>query len=292
MTSARCAASVTATTQSNARKRAIKLGIGIVPKSYSIPAGTLEVGSKSTGGGELWEQSRKIDFIREGVLLLTMDRRLWLKMCVGLGLGAWLADRRLLAAPASPRRLVLQPLGPALPSSDVEFVKRSLLTFYDFDLVIAESQPLPKKAYYPPRQRYRAEKLLEYLHTLLPQGAERIIGLTSVDISTTKGAVFDWGIMGLATIEGQVSVLSSFRCRRKVHTVEQGTIRFGKVAVHEMGHSLGLDHCKTQGCIMHDGEGSATTVDGEYDLCARCRTALSRDGRLNPAASAPPWPKP
>jgi len=223
---------------------------------------------------------------------VTLDRRSWLKTCGAVSLGVFMRQTRLLAAPTTARHLVLQPLGPTLSNSDVEFVKRSLLAFYDFDLVVAASQPLPKQAYYPPRQRYRAEKLLDYLQTLLPEGAERIIGLTSVDISTTKGSIADWGIMGLATIEGRVSVLSSFRCRRKVSSAEQGLIRFGKVAVHEMGHSLGLDHCKTPGCLMHDGEGSATTVDREYDLCDRCRSTLGRSQRLNPAASAPPWPKP
>jgi archaemetzincin len=223
---------------------------------------------------------------------VTLDRRSWLKTCGAVSLGVFMCQTRLLAAPTSARHLVLQPLGPRLSNSDVEFVKRSLLAFYDFDLVVAASQPLPKQAYYPPRQRYRAEKLLDYLQTLLPESAERIIGLTSVDISTTKGSIADWGIMGLATIEGRVSVLSSFRCRRKVSRAEQGLVRFGKVAVHEMGHSLGLDHCKTPGCLMHDGEGSATTVDREYDLCDRCRSTLGRSQRLNPAASAPPWPKP
>ena len=223
---------------------------------------------------------------------MLIERRNWLKACGALALGTWLPESPAWAAVPNSRRLVLQPLGPAMPAADVEFVKRSLLAFYDFDLSIATPQALPQKAFYAPRQRYRAEKLLDFLQTLIPEGVERIIGLTAADISTTKGAVADWGIMGLATIEGRVSVLSSFRCRRKVKNAEHATIRLGKVAVHEMGHSLGLDHCKTHGCIMHDGEGSALTVDTEYDLCSRCRAALARDQRLAKSPSELPWPKP
>jgi len=221
-----------------------------------------------------------------------MERRKWLKGCGALALSAWLSETQLWAATPTSRRLILQPLGPTMPAADVEFVKSSLLAFYDFELTIATPVPLPQKAFYPPRQRYRAEKLLTFLQTIIPEGAERIIGLTSVDISTTKGSVSDWGIMGLATIEGRVSVLSSFRCRRKVQNANQATVRLGKVAVHEVGHSLGLDHCRTHGCIMHDGEGSALTVDTEYDLCERCRSRLSRDQRLSKSDSVPPWPKP
>lgn len=203
----------------------------------------------------------------------------------------WANQARSKATGPSPR-LVILPLGNGLRDPDVTFVKRCLEAFYDFRVDVLERQPLPNEAYYPPRKRYRAERLLAFLNAHAPPDAERIVGLTSVDISTTKGKVFDWGVLGLATIDGRVGVLSNFRCRRGTKTAMTALDRFGKVAVHEVGHTLGLEHCPTVSCLMEDAKGTVVTADREYDLCPRCRerlAALGRAARVNPEI---PWGNP
>jgi archaemetzincin len=64
-----------------------------------------------------------------------------------------------------------------------------------------------------------------------------------------------------------------------------------KVAVHEIGHTLGLPHCPTTGCLMEDAGGKVATVDGEFDLCERCRARLRDAGHAAPTVT-PPWPRP
>lgn len=186
-------------------------------------------------------------------------------------------------------RLLILPLGAAMSPTDVETVRQSLRAFYHFDLVVAPSEALPRDAFYAPRQRYRAERLLDYLQTRLSEGDDRILGLTSADISTTKGSVFDWGILGLATIDGRTCVLSSYRCQRRVRRAVDARIRLGKVAVHEIGHTLGIEHCGSPGCLMRDAEGSVLTIDGERDLCERCRRHLADSDRLGKEGVQPPW---
>jgi archaemetzincin len=191
------------------------------------------------------------------------------------------------------KKIYIQPLGDALPDADAELVEQSLKAFYDYDVERLERVALPKLAYYAPRARYRAEKLLDFLADQLPTDGFRILGLTGVDISTTKGPHHDWGILGLATIDDTLCIISSFRAQRGATSAEQARIRLAKTAVHEIGHTLGLPHCPRHGCLMEDGKGSVLTTDGEYDLCHECRERLLSLGHPLASSSIPiPWPKP
>lgn len=196
------------------------------------------------------------------------------------------------SADTEKRRIYIQPLGTAFRDADLAFIERALLAFYDIATVRLAEATLPESAFYPPRGRYRAERLLDFLGPKLPPDGHRILGLTGVDISTTKGSYVDWGVMGLANIEGTACVLSSFRCRRGAKNAEHALVRFAKTAVHELGHTFGLPHCPTRGCLMEDGKGSVFTTDHEYDLCATSRASLVAAGYALSRDRDIPWPKP
>jgi archaemetzincin len=198
----------------------------------------------------------------------------------------------LLTASAAADILYLQPMGKQLPDADVDAVKRGLVEFYGLEVRVLPRVPLPQAAWYPRRQRWRAEKLLEFLDTRIPDDGERILGLTASDISTTKGPYDDWGVLGLGELPGRSCVISSFRVKRRARDPLVPRERLAKVAVHEIGHTLGLDHCPTTGCLMEDAEGQVTTSDREWDLCPRCRAKVSATGRALPPSPKPPWRKP
>src|SRR5690242_2554799 len=129
---------------------------------------------------------------------------------------------------------------------------------------------LPKEAYYPLRQRYRAEKLLAFLTKKTPQPFTKVIGVTEVDFSTTKGEYKDWCIFGLGDMPRRACVVSSHRLGRGGNAV-QFQNRLSNTSIHEVGHTLGLPHCPTTGCVMQDAQGTIRTVDGETGhFCSSC----------------------
>jgi archaemetzincin len=220
----------------------------------------------------------------------TVTRRALIQ--VGVAALAMVCLPRVIRAATKRGLLYLQPLGGQLPTEDVELVRRALT-----ELIGMETRPLPRAdlpaaAFYPPRRRYRAEKLLDFLDGRLPPDGTRILGLTGVDISTTKGRFADWGLLGLGRIGGASSVISEFRCRMRSPGPANARQRLAKVAVHEAGHTLGLEHCPTRGCLMEDAEGQVATCDREYDFCRRCRGLLAATGQPLPPSPRIPWPRP
>jgi archaemetzincin len=169
-----------------------------------------------------------------------------------------------------------QPLGPhdaKLLEGSVQGVQH----FFGFDVRVLPALPLPDVAWYPPRKRWRADKILDYLDTaVLPgTGCAFIVGFTSSDISTTKDPHVDWGVFGLGEIEGVSAVVSTRRLAgwpRSDADRQLVRVRTVKVVNHEIGHVLGLPHRGTPGCLMNDAHGTIKTVDAETGaLCADSR---------------------
>jgi archaemetzincin len=178
------------------------------------------------------------------------------------------------------REVRVVPFGAGVLATELDALRRLVEENYAVSVRVQASVPLPKSAYYAPRARYRAEKLLSTLRAHPPAGAFRVLGVTAVDISTTKGPYPDFGILGLADIGGPAGVVSTFRCRRGARGPSHVAERFAKTSVHELGHTFGLLHCESSGCLMEDGGGTVKTTDRETALCSRCRARLSAGGYL------------
>jgi archaemetzincin len=185
-------------------------------------------------------------------------------------------------SPAPERVVALMPFGD-VPSEQLEAMSKAIADRVNVTVRIDPTRPLPPEAYYAPRKRWRAEKLLDAIDADPPAGAWKVIGVTAAEISTTKGAILDWGIGGLGSIDGRSCVVSTYLLRKHSRTKAVLLRRLADLAVHEFGHTIGLDHCPTKRCVMRDAFGrlikSIDSSSGQF--CERCRR-LVRLGVLKP----------
>ena len=166
-------------------------------------------------------------------------------------LAPWIEDTR--------PTIAIVPLG-RVPLLEVAAARQALVRTYNLRAIVVPNRPLPRETYYPPRQRYRAEHLVAWL----AKGAttDKVLGVTSRDISTTAHGRKDWGIAGLATLGGRSAIVSSFRSKGML----------GEVAIHEVGHTLGLPHCPNAGCTMQDANGRIKRIGRRF--CEACRRKI------------------
>lgn len=182
-----------------------------------------------------------------------------------------------LAAPArAPGRaapvVALVPVGP-VDARLLQVARGAVESRFAVQVRVEAARELPRSAWYAPRKRWRAEKILEALEADPPSGAWKVVAVTAAEISTAKDAVEDWRVAGLGSMGGAGCVVSLWINERHSRTRAILERRTADLVIHELGHTLGLEHCESPGCVMRDAKGryleSMDSSSGE--LCERCR---------------------
>lgn len=170
--------------------------------------------------------------------------------------------------------VAIQPLG-EVDRERVDAVAARIRATFAVHAIVLDARPLPDLAFYQPRRRFRGERIIDWLEATRPERASKILGLMSRDLSVTKGRTYDWGVMGVASLERTSGVVSTYRLRG--HDAPESLVRqrLCQIAVHELGHTFGLHHCDTPRCIMNDANGGIAAVDGSSgEFCDSCRRKL------------------
>jgi archaemetzincin len=169
--------------------------------------------------------------------------------------------------------VLIQPYEESIPET-VAFVAAGIADTFGVVVKILSEKKLPASAWYLPTKRYKADTILQYLKPLSANNFTYVIGITGKDIATNKNGNPYWGIMGLGFCPGRCCVVSDYRLHKYPQTQRQLNTRLLKVALHELGHNFGLQHCPNQNCLMVDAQGK-DKIDGEKAFCAACRKKLS-----------------
>jgi archaemetzincin len=165
-----------------------------------------------------------------------------------------------------PKTIYIQPLG-QVNQEYLNYIKKSVTDFYGYDCVIKPKVNLTPTLLAASKTRYEASKILKKFNS-----KQNILLITEKDIAYKKSKQYpEWGIFGLGLRPGNTCVISTFRLKKKVNT-QQMLVRLKKVALHEIGHNLGLKHCtNNKDCLMTDAGGTIQQVDREKNwFCEKC----------------------
>lgn len=182
----------------------------------------------------------------------------------------------------NPPVILIQPFG-SCPPQYIDSVRFTLTEYYNAKVYINEKVSLPQIAYYSSRKRYRADSLIRFLRRIKPDSVDKIIGVSLKDISTKKGKYKDYGIQGLAFLNGASCVISTYRLKR--YARENNKVFFKSLKIvsrHEIGHTFGISHCEnSETCFMISSRGGARTIkNAGINLCDSCRKKLLKSNYL------------
>ncbi len=138
---------------------------------------------------------------------------------------------------------------------------------------VALGMTLPEEAYNRKRNQYLSTAILRSLlerKEYLPY--EKILGVTDVDLYVPE----------LNFVFGEASqkaaVISLTRLRQEFYGLAQDQNLFYRraltEAVHELGHTFGLSHCRDSRCVMFFSNSLADTDRKGPEFCPECRRKI------------------
>jgi archaemetzincin len=168
-------------------------------------------------------------------------------------------------------RITLLPIG-AIESEILVQLQQSLEQTFAAMVEIGPQIDKPDYAYSPSRGQHLAPLILADIGEFAAGG--RMLGVADVDLYA-PGLNF---VFGQADIKRGIAVISLRRLRQEYYRLAQDKELFSqraiKEAIHEIGHTYGLTHCRDEACVMHFSNSLADTDRKEACLCQKCQSKL------------------
>jgi len=165
----------------------------------------------------------------------------------------------------------IQPLG-KVKKSNLQTIKSSIETFYGIRCVIKPSVGIKEGLLIDDEGAYDAIKIMSKY-----DDEERVVFVTEKRISK-KSLEEGVGLNGVARYWGDKMVVSTFHMRRFYGNSKSFRDDLTNTALHEVGHTFGLDHCNAKRCVMFTSDTYHAPVDArKLTLCNNCFTKVGME---------------
>lgn len=164
--------------------------------------------------------------------------------------------------------LDLFPMG-RMDMTAVSVIAANLQAILGLNTRIHPVQPEPNYAFLARRGQFEAGKII---HTMaqIPGGALFRLGVVNVDIYTPILTF----VFGESQLGGKAAIISLFRVQSK--NKEKTYNRTAKIAIHEIGHLLGIVHCQAMDCLMRFSNNLERLDDLPLRFCPACEYEARR----------------
>ena len=177
----------------------------------------------------------------------------------------------------SEHSIVISPVG-AIDSELLEPIRMGIKRIFRYKTEVIPLLQDVNFALDPKRKQYHSTPILKKLEEAAPVQTIKVIGITSVDLFIPILT----HVYGEAQLGGAACIISTHRLAEGLSVAAYKDTyyeRVAKEAVHELGHTFKLRHCKDNACIMHYCR-SIKDVDMKSEqLCRYCRTLLEDEIR-------------
>lgn len=142
--------------------------------------------------------------------------------------------------------------------------------------LIEDPEMDPGEAYDPGRQQYHSTQLIAKLLQTVSSKEGKILGVADVDLFIP---IFTF-VFGEAQLDNRAAVVSVHRLRQQFYGLPEENPLFyeraEKEAIHELGHTFGLVHCRKFDCVMHFSN-SIEEIDLKTNaFCPACSDYLGK----------------
>ena len=169
-----------------------------------------------------------------------------------------------------PPAVVIYPLGP-VPARILQHLAISVQDLCQISCLVGEPMENPAYAQDPEREQYSCKPILQRLHHSCSSHSCRVLAVTEKDLFVP---ILKY-VFGAAQMEGRCAVISLHRLRPQFYGDKEDEQllleRLVKTALHELGHSLGLTHCRRRTCVMYSSTRIDDTDAKMADFCPACR---------------------